>query len=319
MPRGSSSIREYVKQTRLMKKHISLFFKGLAMGSANVIPGVSGGTIAFITGIFERLIGAIKSFNLTAIKLFFSGKWKEFAEHIDFKFLLAVMIGIAVSVISIAQLFKFLFTEYPVYIWSFFLGLIIASIYFVGKTIKKWDYSVIISMIIGIAITSLIAFTNPASESDNFLYLILCGIVAACSMILPGLSGSFVLILLGNYELVMINAVIEGNVMILLPVIIGAGIGLIAFSHILSWIFKKFPNQTISLLTGFIIGSIIIIYPWKDEVVQVFGGKEKVVGYNWYLPIIDNLFFMAFGCIILGAASLIAIELIAKRKEKKEK
>ncbi len=287
------------------------------MGSANVIPGVSGGTIAFITGIFERLINAIKAVNLTAIKLLFNGKWNAFACHIDLKFLLAVFSGVAVSIITIAQLFKYLFAEYPIYIWSFFFGLILASIYFVGRTIKQWNYTVTISLLLGVTVAVFIAFTKPANENDDFVYLLLCGVIAACSMILPGLSGSFVLILLGNYELVMIQAVTEGNILVLLPIAIGAGVGLIAFSYVLSWIFKRFPDNTISLLTGFIIGSVVIIYPWKNEVISFLGNKRTVIGYDWYLPNFDSSLLIAIACMLLGAGLLIAVEFYAKLKAKK--
>ncbi len=299
-----------------MKNYILLFLKGLAMGSANVIPGVSGGTIAFITGIFERLINAIKSLNLQALKLLFSGKWKDFAAHIDLYFLIAVLSGVFFSILSIAKLFKFLFAAYPVYIWSFFLGLIVASIFFVAKTITKWDYKTILSLIIGTGIAIFIALTTPASENSSFIYLIICGIVAACSMILPGLSGSFVLILMGNYQLVMIDAVTDLNIGILIPVVIGAAAGLLGFSYILSWVFEKFHNQTIALLTGFILGSTIIIYPWKEELTQTFGDKIKTIGYNWYLPEINTEFFIAVIFILLGAGLLFGIEQFAAKMKK---
>lgn len=237
--------------------------KGAAMGAANVIPGVSGGTIALITGIFERLVDAIKSFNLVAIKLFFTGKWKAFAEHVDFYFLISVFLGIGISIFSLAQLLDYLFTNYPIHIWSYFFGLIIASVYFVGKTITKWDSSTIIFFIIGTAIAIAITVLTPARENDAVWYVFICGIIAACSMILPGLSGSFVLILMGNYQLVMIDSINSLDFQILIPLILGAGFGLIAFSYLLSYIFKKFRNQTIGILTGFILGSLSILWPWK--------------------------------------------------------
>ena len=248
-----------------MRDSLNLFFKGMGMGAANVIPGVSGGTIALITGIFERLIHAIKSFNLTAAKLLFSGKFKDFAKHIDLIFLVPVFLGIAISIISIARLFGYLFNSFPTYIWAYFFGLILASVYFVGKTINKWSLSVILLFTIGTIAAMSISYMNPATENDSFIYLIICGVVAACSMILPGLSGSFVLILLGNYQLVMIDAVNNISVSILLPVVIGAGFGLIAFSHFLSWIFLKYKDQTIAILTGFILGSLGVLWPWKES------------------------------------------------------
>ena len=209
------------------------------MGAANVIPGVSGGTIALITGIFEELIDSIKSFDLKAIRLLFTGKLAEFVRHVNLWFLIAVFLGIAVSIVSLAKLLEFLFVYYSVFVWAFFFGLILASVYFVGRTVHRWNSSVIVTLFIGTIVAIAISVLNPASENDHFLYLAICGVVAVCSMILPGLSGSFVLILLGNYELVMINAVSNFRVDILIPVIIGAGAGLILFSHFLSWVFKK--------------------------------------------------------------------------------
>lgn len=309
-----------------MKDFIYNFLKGMGMGAANVIPGVSGGTIALITGIFERLINSIKSFNLTALKLFFTGKWKAFAEHVDLKFLVAVFLGIAAAILSVAKLFKFLFENYPVYIWAFFFGLIIASIYYVGRTVNKWNLGSILFFAIGTGIALLIAFGTPAQENHNFLYLILCGVVGTCSMILPGLSGSYVLLLMGNYEYVMIDAVNmlttspwEG-IKILIPVVIGAVIGLLAFAHLLSWIFKNFHDQTVALLTGFILGSTPIIWPWKHAVTNALkDGTEKVVGYQWQWPAINTEFFIALAIMLLGAAIIIVTEQLASKKEKQPK
>jgi putative membrane protein len=288
----------------IMKEIISLIFKGMLMGAANVIPGVSGGTMALITGIFERLINAIKSFDGTAIKLLLSGKIKDLIKYVDFWFLVYVFLGVGVAIISLARLFEFLFEHYPVYIWSFFFGLVMASVYFVGKTIKKWNLSVIISFVIGTAVAIAISVLNPASENNGFLYLIFCGVVAVCSMILPGLSGSFVLILLGNYQLVMISAVNNMDMGILLPVVIGAGVGLIAFSHGLSWLLKKYHNQTLSTLTGFILGSLGILWPWKNIIEQSFGDKVKTVGYDWFLPEFNGAFFIALLLMIVGIGAI---------------
>lgn len=166
-----------------LKEAIVLFFKGMGMGAANVIPGVSGGTIALITGVFERLIDAIKSFNLKALKLLFSGKFKEFFKHIDFMFLFVLFLGVGVAIISVAKLFEYLFEYYPVYIWSFFFGLVLASVYFVGREIKKWDFTTILSFVIGTVVAVMISIMNPANENEAVLYLVLCGAIAACSMI----------------------------------------------------------------------------------------------------------------------------------------
>jgi len=292
--------------------------KGMAMGIANVIPGVSGGTIALITGVFERLINAIKSFDLKAVKLLFSGKIKEFFDYTDLGFLISIFLGVGLAIILVARIFEFLFEQYPVYIWSFFFGLILASIYFVGKTIEKWRTSVYITFILGTAIALLFTFLTPATENDGFLYLILCGVIAICSMILPGLSGSFVLILLGNYQLVAIDAINNFRLDVLVPVGIGAVGGLIAFSHVLSWLFKKFKDQTIGALTGFILGSLGVIWPWKEAITKTFGEKVKVVGYDFHLPEMNMEFFIAIIIMAVGIGAIWLMENSAKDVEQKK-
>lgn len=287
-----------------LKNKLTLFAKGVAMGSANVIPGVSGGTIALITGIFERLINSLKSFDIDAVKLIFTGKFKAFAAKTDFWFLFYVFAGVGTAIISLAHLFEFLFNNYPVYIWSYFFGLVLASVYFVGKTINKWNLATIISLIVGTAIAVTISVLTPANENDSFFYLILCGVVGVCSMILPGLSGSFVLILMGNYKLVMITAVSELNLTILLPVALGVVVGLLAFSHFLAWLLKKYNHQTMAVLTGFILGSIGTLWPWKNTITETFGDKTKTIGYDWFLPQINTGLIFAIALIIAGIATI---------------
>ncbi len=306
-----------------MKELFVWFLKGFGIGAANVIPGVSGGTIALVTGIFERLIDALKSFNLTAFKLLFKLKFKEFAKHTDLVFLLAVFGGALFSVFTFARLLAFLFENYPVHIWAYFFGLILASAYFVGKTIEKFSPSVIISFIIGTVIAVWISLLNPATENTSFFYLVLCGVVAIISMILPGLSGSFILVLLGNYQLVMIDSVNSLNFEVLLPVALGVLIGLPAFSNVLSWIYKKYKNQTISSLTGFILGSLIILWPWKHEQyllgsdgqeVLKANGEPVISGYIRYIPEIVNLeVVLAVAFLILGIISVWSVERLAKK------
>ena len=298
-----------------MNQYIANFFKGLGVGSANVIPGVSGGTIALITGIFERLIDALKSFNLTAVKLIFKGDIKGFIKHTDLWFLASVGCGVLAAILSIARLFEFLFAEYPIYLWSFFFGMILVSIYYVGMTIEKYDWKVILSFIIGTAFALFIAFGTPAKENSNIFYLMICGAVATCSMILPGLSGSFVLVLMGNYQLIMIDAVNDLNLKILIPVAIGGVVGLLAFSHLLSWIFKNYRDITIAVLTGFILGSMPIIWPWKNDVITYFGSEAKVTGYEYYFPELNTDFAIAFVIMLIGAALIVLTEKMAKKSK----
>lgn len=297
-----------------MNQFFSNLLKGIGIGTANVIPGVSGGTIALLTGIFERLIDSLKSFNLTAIKLLFSGKFKEFAKYTDLIFLCSVGCGVLIAILSVARIFDYLFEHHPIYLWSFFFGLILTSIYYVGITIEKWDWKVVLSFIIGTAIALFIAFGKPAKENDNLIYLLICGVVATCSMILPGLSGSFVLVLMGNYQLIMIDAVSDLNLKILIPVIIGGVVGLIAFSHVLSWIFKKYRNITIALLTGFILGSMPIIWPWKNAVITIVGNEEITTGYDYFLPEMNIQFAIALVIILIGASIIVLIEKMAKKQ-----
>ena len=302
-------------------QYFVLILKGMGMGAANVIPGVSGGTVALITGIFERIINAIKSFNPTALYLLFKGKIKELLAYVDFYFLLSVGVGMIVSIVSLARILKFLFESYPVFIWAFFFGLIVASVFYVGKTIAKWNIGVVLAFIVGAAIAVWVSFMNPVTQNSSFLYLMLCGVVAVCSMILPGLSGSFVLMLMGNYELVMIDAVNQGNLSVLLPVILGGIIGVIALSHILSWVYKRFKDQTIALLTGFILGSLSILWPWKEEIFRtdiagevVFkDGNPIVQGYDLFLPnAFSSEVIIAIALAIFGFLIIAAMEKLAK-------
>lgn len=311
-----------------MQQTILHVLKGIAMGAANVIPGVSGGTIALITGIFERLIHAIKSINATAVRLLVTGRFKAFANHIDLGFLLAVVLGIVIAIISIARLFDHLFTHYPVYIWAYFFGLVLASVYFVGRTVQKWAYPAIITFLLGTFLALSLTFLSPASANSNFFYLMLSGVFAVCSMILPGLSGSFVLILMGNYQLVAIDAINQGNMAILFPVLLGGGLGLLAFSRLLSWLLQKYKDQTISLLTGFILGSLSILWPWKETVWLVDDGGQQVLRsglpvverYRSILPdTFDSIVIFAIVFMLAGVLTIWGIEYIASRKPQSNK
>lgn len=292
----------------MIKSAFLLVLKGVAVGAANVIPGLSGGTIALITGIFERLIHAIKSFNFYAIKLLFLGRIKEFVKQTDFIFLALLGVGMIIAVVTVARLFDVMFNSYPVYIWAFFFGLILISIFYIGKNISRWGSSSVIASVVGASIALGITFLNPAQENDNIFFIMAGGAVAMCSMILPGLSGSFVLIIMGNYQLIAIDAINGFRLEILIPFFLGAGIGLVSFAHILSWIYKKYRDTTLALLTGFVAGSLGVLYPWKKQITEFFGGKEKVVGYDWYLPSLNTEFFIAMLLMISGMLIIIVME-----------
>ncbi len=304
-----------------MREHIANFLKGFAMGVANVIPGVSGGTIALLTGIFERLINALKSFDVEAVRLLLKFKFREFAQHVDFGFLLSVFLGVGVSIISVAKLLEFLFQSYPVYVWSFFFGLILVSVWFVGKSIGKIDVPAAVSFVIGAAVAFGLSVMNPATENTAFWYLIICGAVAVCSMILPGLSGSFVLILMGNYQLIMIYAVSHFDMKIIVPVAVGVVVGLLAFSHFLSWLLSRYARQTMAVLTGFIFGSLGTIWPWKNPVYLMQDGAEVlkngkpiIQSYQMYFP--QEFSAEVAIAIVLMAAGMAALWALERSSEK---
>lgn len=305
-----------------MRKDILLLLKGAAMGAANVIPGVSGGTIAFITGIYEELIFTIKSFNLKALQLLAGFRFQAFFAHINLRFLIALFAGIGISIVSLGKLLKFLFESYPVHIWAFFFGLIMASVYFVGKIVEKWNTATIFSLLIGTGIAVSLAFFKPADENEAMFYLFLCGVAAAASMILPGLSGSFVLILMGNYELIFLEAVPEFDMKIVLPVVAGAAIGIVILSQLIGYILEHYQNPTLAMLAGFILGSLLIIWPWKDPVylhneqgkVVVKDGEKVISSYERFMPDPANPeTWLAAGFMILGILAVWYIEKSAKK------
>ena len=298
-----------------MKRPLILFLKGIAMGVANVIPGVSGGTIALITGIYEELIDSLKSFDKIALKHLLKFRIKAFINHTNLLFLITVFGGSIFSVFSIANLFKFLFNNYPLYIWAFFFGLILISIFFVGKRIKKWDRLSLLSLIIGTIVAISFSNISPLNENDNLLFIFFCGVIGISGMMLPGLSGSFILILLGNYELLLVKAVTDLNITILTIFFLGSLFGLLFFSHILSWLLKKYKDQTLATLTGFIAGSLMLIWPWQEVSKSIIiEDKVKVIDYTLFLPKqMNEENIIATIMIFMGVLSVYIIEIYPGR------
>lgn len=294
------------------------------MGLANVIPGVSGGTIALLTGIFERFINALKSFDLEALKLLSKFKFKEFAQHTDLLFLIVLFLGEGISILTGAKLLEWLFKNYEVHVWAFFFGLILASVYYVGRMVKKINIWKVLLAIAGAAVAFGFSIVNPATENDNIFYLVLCGAIAICDMLLPGISGSFTLILLGNYKLIVIDSVSHLNLAVLIPVAIGAVIGFLSFSRFLSWLMKTYGDQTLAVLTGFIFGSLVFIWPWKKPIYLMQNGHEVfnshgdviIQGYDKFLPEFNQQTFVAIAFMIAGMALVCVIEEISSRKAK---
>ena len=294
-----------------MKKHLFLFLKGITMGVANVIPGVSGGTVALITEIYEELINSLKSFDLKAIKLLLNGQFKDFINHTNLYFLISVFGGSVFSMFSVAKLFEFLFKDYPEELWSFFFGLILASVYYVGLRVGIWKIRSYIFFIIGTAIAVSLALLSPSSESTNLLYIFICGVIGVSGMLLPGLSGSFILILMGNYKLLMVDSISKSlkfnidAITYLLVFILGSVVGLFGFSHIISWLFKRFKDCVLSLLTGFILGSLLIIWPWKEI------AENKLIT-SWHLPELNSNTIVAISLMFIGFYLVVKLETFTK-------
>ncbi|WP_242118029.1 DUF368 domain-containing protein [Aestuariivivens sediminicola] len=247
---------------RRLLDYIVIFSKGIAMGAADAVPGVSGGTIAFISGIYEELITTISNVNPSLFKILFKNGIGSFWKALNGNFLLALVFGMTVSFVSFMRLAKYLLENHPVLIWSFFFGLIVASIYFVGKQIKVWNFYTITAISVGTAIAFYVSKLPSLAAIDSAWFLFFAGAIAICAMILPGISGSFILIILGAYK-TLSDALHDFKIKEILIFIIGAGIGLLSFSHVLKWLFKHYRNVTLALLTGFIFGSLNKVWPWK--------------------------------------------------------
>lgn len=249
---------------RNLKDYIVIGLKGIAMGAADVVPGVSGGTIAFISGIYEELLGSISNVNLKLIKTLKNEGLKAAWNKVNGSFLLALFIGIFISIISLAKTIKWLLENEPILLWSFFFGLVLASIIYIAKQITKWNFISIIVMIIGAFIAYYVTTLNPlVTENSSLLFLFLAGAIAICAMILPGISGAFILVLLGAYKPIL-SAVNDRELKTIAAVGLGAVVGLLSFSKILKWMFTNYKNYTLAVLTGFIIGSLNKIWPWKE-------------------------------------------------------
>lgn len=255
---------------RKLKDYALITLKGMGMGAADVVPGVSGGTIAFIVGIYDELIETIKSINAESIRLFFTGKWARFWEKINGNFLFSLLLGIGISVFSLAKIITWLLAEHPILVWSFFFGLVAASTWFVGKDIKEWNWKTITGFIAGAVVAYYITVATPAETSTHPLFIFLCGAIAICAMILPGISGSFILVLLGKYFYIM-EAVKTFNITTLAIFGVGAVIGITSFSRLLSFALKHFRNITLAVLTGFMLGSLNKVWPWKEIVDNTHG------------------------------------------------
>ena len=266
-----------------LKKYALVALKGVGMGAADVIPGVSGGTIAFMTGIYEELVGSIHNFDKTAFKLFFTGKFREFWKHINGTFLVSVLVGILVSIFSLAKLMTWLLENHPIQTWAFFFGLIVASSVFILRGVSLWKFKDVVLTVFGVGLGAVICTLTPTETPDGLWFVFLCGAIAICAMILPGISGSFILLILGKYDYVLgavagltsfgraeeVTAGLAtgpmswGHCLLIICVFaVGAAIGIVTFSKFLHWLLARWNRETTLVLAGFIIGSLVKVWPW---------------------------------------------------------
>lgn len=295
--------------------------KGIGMGAADVIPGVSGGTIAFMTGIYEELVGSINSINGQAVRLLFGGKFRDFWKHINGNFLVAVFAGILISVMSLAKLMTYLLAYLPVPTWAFFFGLIVASSVFILRELKDWKPKDGVMLVLGIILGVVVCTLSPTETPDALWFIFLSGAIAICAMILPGISGSFILLILGKYEFMLstLTRIMSGDgvaldYMVLVVFVLGAVVGILAFSKFLHWLLARYHRSTLLVLAGFIIGSLVKVWPWSDMVTVT----EAQLLRTGSIAEIDMQIPAAVICCIAGAALVTVLELLVLRKDVKQ-
>ena len=267
-------------------KYLTVGVKGACMGAADVIPGVSGGTIAFIMGIYDEFVGSIARIDATAVKMLFSGRLRDFWKHINGGFLLSIAIGIGVSVVSLAGLMDTLLDNYPIQTWAFFFGLIVASSIFILRGISDWRIRDLGFLAMGLLLGVVVCTLSPTQTPDDLWFIFLSGALAICAMILPGISGSFILLILGKYQYIMgvITNVVSGvdmgrNLLILGVFMVGAVVGILGFSKFLHWLLARWHRTTLIVLAGFIIGSLVKVWPWSNP--EAMEQVSRCGGYLW--------------------------------------
>lgn len=287
------------------------------MGVVNVVP-ISSGAIALVLGVFERFINAIKSLNHRNFKYLFKGEFTEFGRRTDFRFFVTIMLGVVVGMVFTAIFLKSAIKSYEVYVWAFFIGLIIASVINVMRSIEKVSVKNVIILLIGFVISFILSIhLNPVSN-DSFLYLFLCGVVGASGMVVPGISGSHLMLLMGNYELIVTQAIpamtrastFMFGFRIIGPFLLGSMISIVSFSYLLSWLMKDFRNETLSALSGFMLGSLPVVYPWKEP-------SADMLDYVFHLPQVNGEFFVAVLMAIVGAVAVYLLNGMARKEEKR--
>ncbi len=336
-----------MQSTRTFTDKLFLILKGLGMGAANKVPGVSGGVVAFVAGFYEEFIYSLQKVNSKAFKLLINGRFKSFYQYINGRFLGLLFFGMIVSYFSVSKILDYLIKYYELFVWSVFFGMIIGSIYYIYKDFEDWNYKTYLSLAIGIIIGLSISFLNPAKENDNLWFVFLCGIISVSGMTLPGFSGSFILIILGNYVLLLVDSVnalydtfsdiLRGDFnfienterMRMLKVLgvftLGSVTGLVTFSHVLSYILKHYKSITLSAIIGFIVGSLGVVWPWKKTIYQIntdgsfildSTGEKIIANYKRFLPELSSETLYAIAYIFLGISIVLALEFYGKKTRK---
>jgi putative membrane protein len=295
-------------EKRSLRDYLIITVKGMGMGAADVVPGVSGGTIAFITGIYQELIDSIKGITPQKVLSIFKDGWSKFAENLNLYFLVALVGGIFVSVLSLAKVIHHLLETYPIAVWSFFFGLIVSSALFIGKKVTQWNVANLGALLVGAAIAYYITVATPAETPETLPFVFLSGAIAICAMILPGISGSFILLLLGKYKFIL-ESVKTLDIKVILVFILGCVVGILSFSRMISFLFEKYYNLTIALLTGFMIGSLNKVWPWKEVLEYRMNSKGEEVSFldrsvlpGTYESLTgeSSLMFIALGLAVIG-------------------
>ena len=333
-------------EPRTLLDKIFLVIKGLGMGAANKVPGVSGGIVAFVAGFYEEFIYSLQKINLKAFKLLFNGRFRSFYRYINGQFLSLLIFGMLVSYFSISKILDYFLETKELFVWSAFFGMIIGSIYYIAKDFGHWNRRTLTMGLIGLLSGISISFLSPARENDNLIFIFICGIISVSGMTLPGLSGSFILILLGNYVLLLVDSVnalydtlaemIQGDfsfvdnqerldtLLVLAVFTAGSAIGLVTLSHILGYVLKHFKHITTAAIIGFITGSLGVVWPWKNtiflldaagEAVLDSNGDKIITNYERYWPSISHMeTWWAIAFVFLGLIMLIALEWYGKNK-----
>lgn len=331
--------------TRTFSDRVWLVLKGLAMGAANKVPGVSGGMVAFVAGFYEEFIYSLQKINGKAFKLLINGRYRSFWAYINARFLGLLILGMIISYFSVSKLLDFFLEHYELYVWSAFFGMIIGSIYYVAKDFGTWNRTYMAYLFLGIVVGVGISFLEPAKQNDHLLFVFFCGMIGVSGMTLPGLSGSFILILLGNYVLLLVDSVnalydsifdvFQGDfdfvqdqsridlLKVLVIFSLGSLAGLVTLSHFLGYLLKRYKKATFAVIIGFITGSLGVVWPWKNEEFDLdqFGnvlldanGKEVIVGYHRFFPSEFSFdTFLAIFFIIVGILLVVSLEVYQKR------